>query len=269
MLPADEGFDSDYFAGDQVGDGLVVQPQLLGVGGAGEVGFEGGAVDHAVVDVGVVELGPVFAAAFGHVHGEVGAAQQFGGVAGVRSPLGDADAHRHDEGGRADGEWFAQAVQDPVGDCDGRGAVVVFGDENGELVAAESGDEVLHTYAGTEPGRKLDEQRIPAFVAEGVVDVLEIVDVDEQNAFLPGAPLAPSVEGSGQPIGQRRPVRQTGQRVVGGAAGEGLVAVVQGVGHAVEGMGQFAEFVPAGHRQAVPVLAGLQSQNTFVHRGNR
>ena len=75
VLPADEGFHAEDLTRAQVGDGLVVEAQLACGDGEREVGFQGGPVDHAVVDVGVVELGAVFAAAFGHIHREVGAAQ--------------------------------------------------------------------------------------------------------------------------------------------------------------------------------------------------
>ena len=162
-----------------------------------------------------------------------------------------------------------ERVQDAVGDGAGGGAVGVFGDDDCEFVAPEPGDQVLGADAASEAGRQLHQQGVAAFMAEGVVDIFEVVDIDEQHAFLPRAAFTARSERPRQPFGQRGPVREPGERVVGGAEGKCFVAFVQRVGHAVKRLGQFAEFVAARDREAVLVVPGLHLQDALVHRGDR
>src|SRR5438477_8894361 len=59
--------------------------------------------------------------------------------------------------------------------------------QDDELVAAETRDDVAVAKRRLEPRRDLDEERIATRVAEGVVDLLELVEVDEHHCELPGA----------------------------------------------------------------------------------
>ena len=64
-------------------------------------------------------------------------------------------------------------------------AVVVVLDvleQDAELVAAEPGRRVAVAQAAAQPGRHLPEQRVAGGVPEAVVDGLEVVEVDEQDA---------------------------------------------------------------------------------------
>ena len=86
--------------------------------------------------------------------------------------------------------------------------------EHEELVAAESSNDVGGTHGGPEPRGDSHEQLVAGFVAEGVVDVLEVVDVDEDDSDVesrvrrePGARLR-------EPVEEVLPVRQPRQRVV-------------------------------------------------------
>jgi hypothetical protein len=92
------------------------------------------------------------------------------------SARGDGDGDRVP--GQAD--RLAQPLQQPVGDpphpCVVRGA-----QQDGELVAAQAGDAVAGAHARGEPAGDGDEQLVAGRVAEGVVDRLEAVEVDEQH----------------------------------------------------------------------------------------
>lgn len=167
MLPAHECLHAEDLPGAQVGNGLVVEAELPGGDGDGQVGFEGRAVDHVVVHLGVEELVAGLSAAFGHVHGEVGVPQQFGGIADLGASLGHADADGDHQAVSTDDEGYAQRVQDPLGDLDGDGAaVVVFHDQDRELVAAEAGDQVVGADAVVEPGGQLDEKLVASFMTQ-------------------------------------------------------------------------------------------------------
>ena len=71
--------------------------------------------------------------------------------------------------------------------------------------------------APREPLGDPDEQLVPRRVTEGVVDDLEVVEVEEDDG---DGPPVPPVQGQGvlQPVEEQRPVGQAGQHVV-----EGLV----------------------------------------------
>ncbi len=70
--------------------------------------------------------------------------------------------------------------QDPVGDPEGRG-LIGLGQQDAELVPAQSGDQVGLPDGAEEPGVELLEDLVAAVVAEGVVDLLEAIQVEYQE----------------------------------------------------------------------------------------
>ncbi len=82
--------------------------------------------------------------------------------------------------------------------------------QHAELVAAESGDHVALARGAAEPGGDRPQQLVAALVAESVVDVLEVVQVDEQHRVASGAAFARPLDR----VEEQHPVRQPGQRVV-------------------------------------------------------
>ena len=97
---------------------------------------------------------------------------------------------------------------------------------DGELVAAEAGDDVLRAHGMPQPPGDGDEQRVADGVAERVVDDLEVVHVDEHHAERAGAVR----ELAAQPLHEHQPVRQPGERVVVGLMMELLLERAQ-LGH--------------------------------------
>ena len=122
---------------------------------------------------------------------------------------GDHERHR----GAVEVERLAHHLEQPLGDelraAVERGAV----DQHDELVAAHPADRVGLAQRARQPGRDCDEQPVAGVVAERVVDVLEVVEVDEQRgagravAAVAGEQLLDAVH-------DQRAVRQAGQRVV-------------------------------------------------------
>ena len=74
-----------------------------------------------------------------------------------------------------------EAVLDPLRDGDGVLAVDSALEQHGELVTAETGDQVVGAHAALESRGDGDEQLVTDVVAEAVVDELEVVEVDEQH----------------------------------------------------------------------------------------
>ncbi len=101
---------------------------------------------------------------------------------------------------------LGQAGQEPVADAPGGRLAAV--DDDGELVPAEPGDEVTAAHAGAQPLGDGEQQLVAGRVPAGVVDVLEVVEVDEQDAD-----VVASGQGAGEELLQQRAVRQPRQRV--------------------------------------------------------
>ena len=226
MLPADEGLDLADLTGDQVDDRLVVDAELL-------VGDRPAQLDldletppgldlHRLPERGVAAL----AQGLRLVQGDVGRAQQLVGVVGRGLADGDADAGGDDDLVAIELERSTQALEQALGDAlRGRQAGDVL-DEDGELVAAQPSGGVTGAQDRPDPLGDADQQLIAGPVAEGVVDDLEVVEIDEQDGMLAGhRPLRVglALERLAQPVLEQRPVGQVGQRVVQRLVGELLL----------------------------------------------
>ena len=55
------------------------------------------------------------------------------------------------------------------------------GDQHGELVAAQAGEDVAAAQRAAQAGGDLDEQTVALLVTQRVVDLLEAIEVDEQQ----------------------------------------------------------------------------------------
>ncbi len=96
--------------------------------------------------------------------------------------------------------------------------VLGFGDvieENNELIAPEPGRGVVGSQASLEPGGDGLEQQIAARMAEGVVDDLETVEVEEQDGAAPFLALCPR-QRLIEPVVEQQAVGEPGERVVVG-----------------------------------------------------
>ena len=86
-------------------------------------------------------------------------------------------------------------------------------EQQGELVAAEPRDRVHRAQHRPQPLGQPGEQPVAGGVAERVVDLLEVVDVEEQHRD--GRVRAPrAVERDAEAVEEQRAVGQAGQRVV-------------------------------------------------------
>jgi hypothetical protein len=114
----------------------------------------------------------------------------------------------------------AQLAQDPCG-RDGRlVGVADTREEHRELVAALAADDILGPDRIDEPLGDSNEDLIPGRVAVGVVDPLEVVEVDEEEGDRPGT-ATPSGEGAFEVIAEEDPVgepRQLGRAARRGSA---------------------------------------------------
>ena len=161
----------------------------------------------------VEQLDPAAAALLGAVHRSVGVAQQ-GLRSGVVVGDGNADAGLDVQLLGPDRATVCRrASRTRLGECSiTRGDDVVADDD--ELVAAEPGDGVARSDRPTDPFRGNRQQIIAGAMTEGIVDHLELVDVQEHHAELRAAPTARAGQALPEPIVEQDPVRQPGEGVV-------------------------------------------------------
>ena len=95
-----------------------------------------------------------------------------------------------------------------------------------ELVAAESGAEVALLQAGGEAVRDFAQQLVTRLVPEGVVDVLEPIEIDEQEAQLM-AVVAGALPQFVEFLVERMSVGQPGKRIVMGQIGDAILAATR------------------------------------------
>ena len=84
-----------------------------------------------------------------------------------------------------------------------------------ELVAAEPGDGVGVAYGVRQVVGDCGEERVAGVVAEGVVDPLHVVEVEEEHGDVATVALGPG-EGLPEPVEQQPSVREPGEAVVQG-----------------------------------------------------
>ena len=206
VVPAQQRLDAGHLAAAGVRLRLVVQLEGPLLDGPRQVADQRQPARAVRVAVGGVARHPG-QAALGVVHRDLGAAQQQRRRRPVPGSGGDADRGHHVEGDLAQVERPRHVAGDP-GDH-ALDVHVVAAEQDGELVAAEPGDDGLAALDLTKPPAHLAQQPVTHVVAEGVVDLLEAVDVHQQHRRRPVGEQPPL-----EPLLEVQAVRQAGQRVV-------------------------------------------------------
>jgi hypothetical protein len=144
----------------------------------------------------------------GAVEGHIGILEQLVGVTAVAGRQGDADAGADDHLLAADLEGLSQGSDHALGQ--GRGFLGVAQRllQHHELVAAETRHHIALAHHLAQPLGDRAQQVVPAGMAQRVVDLLELVEVDEVN-------------------GERTPAPQRGDRRVHLVPEEGAIGQVR------------------------------------------
>ena len=162
----------------------------------------------------------------GAVEGELGVLEQRVRILPVLREQGDADAGRGLDLLAVDVEWFGHRRQDLVGQGDNLGGLADLRLHERELVATEPGQRVAGADRCGDPLGDGAQQLVADWVAQGVVDVLEAVEIEQQDRD-----HAAFAAGTGQllaePIVQQGAVRQAGEQVVQGQTPDHLCAELE------------------------------------------
>ena len=185
VVPAHQRLDADDLAAAQSDHRLVVQFELLALERVAQLALGLEPAHRARPHLGVEDLAAPAAALLGPVHRRVGVADQqlgVGRLAACRPGDGDADAGGDEMVGAAHRVGLREGARHPVGD---RQRLVLVGepvDEDAELVAAEAGDDVAGAQVGAQARRHRPQQVVAGVVADAVVDQLEVIKVEEEDA---------------------------------------------------------------------------------------
>lgn len=196
----------------------------------------------------------IAALALDGVHGDVGIAQQVGHGLAVARIQRNADAGRDEAFLSADEDGLAQGIQHALGDALGIALVSHFGQQGDELVAAQAAhclqaavaavthavehafqDLVGMAHAAAQAPADLDEEFVAGRVTQRVVDDLEAVQVDQQQADLVAA-AAGALDGSLDAVDELAAVRQAGQGVEMGELADAVLGLAA-VGHVLQDAG--------------------------------
>src|SRR5947209_7977714 len=118
------------------------------------------------------------------VHGHVGAPDQGGAVDRIVRGRGDADARAQLRAHGAERERRCERLGDARGDPRGLRRVGIH-QYYRELVAADPGDHGARVERMGEALANLAEDLIAGGMSEGVVDLLEVLEIDEQECESP------------------------------------------------------------------------------------
>ena len=191
VLPTDEGFETRDLAVGEPQLGLIQHDQLTVRDGCCQIAGQGQPPRRVRIALDAVEVDPLAEARLGPVHRHVGTLEQCGRLGRVvgRQCETDADAdvdadtvdvHRHAEGGLDHPSCAFEVVR--------RGS---RGEQECELVAAEPCDRDVGLDCVANSLGRLDEDPIAGVVSEGVVDLLESVQIHHRHSKVgDGAPSA-------------------------------------------------------------------------------
>ena len=224
MLPAHQGFDADHRPGFGIDLRLVVEQQLVAFQRPSQVRLQAQPVHALRIHAVVVEQEGILAAGLGLVHRRVRRLEQT--LDGVGVAWGDCDT---DAGGYhqlvfVDTDGLQQAVEKPLGHLAHGVVVLHLVQHHSKLVAAQArhidtrlavdivGHHVTVAHAAGQPLRHFLQQEVTGAVTQGVVDALEIVQVEEHQGerFV----IAPrQAQQQVQLLGEQAAIGQGGQAV--------------------------------------------------------
>ena len=179
-------------------------------------------LEHRCLQGGVEDLEAPLAVVLGRIHGEVGVAQQLvGGDAGARRDR-DSDARAHRRRLIVQQEGLAQQVEHAPGRPPHLVGAADVLEQDRELVPAQPRGRVAGPQAAAQPPGDARQQLVAGGVPQGVVDRLEVVEVEEQDRDREGgAQLAR--QRVFDAVAEQRAVGQLGQRIVEGPVAQLLL----------------------------------------------
>jgi hypothetical protein len=255
VLPASEGFEHVHLTAGGVDLRLEEQRELVigqcvaQLGHQGELGHARLVPTDVVAGNRLTQL-PTLAARL------LGTGEQGVGVGAVLGPAGHPGPRLEQDAQAVDLDLLRQPAQQMVGDARRRTDVGQPRGDHHEGVTHQPPDDVALPGRGDQALGEFDEQPVAGRGTQGVVDLLEVVDVDQHDGDR-GMRRIGRGDRAGQAVVQQPPVGQAGQRVVlrrpcRGRSGAHRLGVQSGVVHAQpDGLAERVEHHPFALSQRV------------------
>ena len=215
MRPARQRLDADHGIAAGIDDRLIGGGKAVVSDRVQEIAFQELALRQIGVHGRVVDAGAIAAFVLGAIERHVGVAQNIAGVARAPVDHRDADRGADIDGVAADRIGRAHRRDDAPGDRLQRIRVGCADGQDGEFVAAEARDEIVAAHHMAQPLSDRENELVADMVAERIVDVLEVIEVDEEHGG--GGPAAAHfADQSFQPFAEIDAVGQPADRIVQG-----------------------------------------------------
>ena len=189
MSPADQGFRADHPTGAHVDLGLVVEHELVVFKRLANPHQAFMAAAHAAVLIGIENLVAILARQLGLVHRLIRLTQQLIGIHVVVLRVErDAQAGRHLQHVLPDPHRLRRGIEQAIQHGQAGRYVVKVDQHHDELVAAEPCQRISLAQGLAHAAGQRNQQLVACFMAVGIVDTLESVEVEiphRQQLFAP------------------------------------------------------------------------------------
>jgi hypothetical protein len=213
MDPSRQRLHADQPVAAAIDDRLIDDMQLTVFDRVAERAFEQFTAGEVGVHRRVVDAGAVAALVLGAIERHIGVAQNIAGVLDAAVDDGNADRSADIDAVPADDEWRADRRENAFGYCLQRIIVRGAGHDDGEFVTAEAGNEIVVAHGLTQAPRDVENELVADMVAERIVDVLEMIEIDIEHGGSRSA-IAHFGNGAFQPLRKVNPVRQSADGIV-------------------------------------------------------
>ena len=181
MIPARQRLEAGDRAIFQPHDRLVQDGDFLALDGAAQFGFQRQPVGLARAHRRLVDVDAVAADALGMIHRQLGVLDDLVGQLRLRIAEREADRGGEENLAVVEGDRRADGLADGFGEGGDARRVLFRHQDQAELVAGEPRQRVLRLEDAGQPPRQRQQDRIADRDADGIVDLLEAVEIDHHQ----------------------------------------------------------------------------------------
>ena len=214
MIPAGKRLESGNRAILQPDDRLVQHLDFLALDGAAQFRFHGQTVGLARAHGRLEDFDPVAADALGVVHRKLGILEDLIGALCLIFGKRHSNRGSQEDFAVVEGDRCAQGTANGFGKADDACGLALGQENHRELIARKTRQRILGFEQACKPAGDREQDRIADSHADGVVDLLESVEIDH-NDRRPDIRVSPGkAEGCFQPVNEQFAVGQAGEVVM-------------------------------------------------------
>src|SRR5438132_3831591 len=211
MLPSKQSFDSDRFGGLKRDERLIVKRELVPLDRVAKIVLENQPLECNGVHRRGVELIAIASLCFGAMQCGIGVADQSLAIVSVGWKHADAQAAGDMEVVVEHTERRAETIEDFLSDASGILNVRYARNQKEEVVTAQTGHGIFLPKAEREAFCRGAKKLIARSMSEGVVDILEAIDVEAHDRHPTRSPPAGVSERLRQAIVEQHSIGKFGQ----------------------------------------------------------